>query len=58
VVPKQPNIGVVDNETQWHTQYEQEDKTTHLVRHAWQSFAEKEDHPHCNRAPSDNSKDE
>jgi hypothetical protein len=52
VVPKERNINVIDNEIQWNTQYEQKDKTPHLVsRHG---SAEDEGYPHYDCAPSDN----
>lgn len=54
VVPKERNINVIDNEIQRHTQYEQKDKTAHLVsRHG---SAEDEGYAHHDCAPSDNSK--
>jgi len=56
VVPKQLNIDVIDHEIQWHTQYEQEDKPTHLVRHVWQRHAEDEGYSDSNSYPCDNSK--
>jgi len=57
VVAKKLNIDVVDTEIQWQTEYEQKDKTTHLVRHEWHGFAEDEGHCHCYCHLSDNSED-
>jgi len=58
VVPKQPNIEVIYNEIQWHTQYEQKQKAIHpFVRYAWRCFAEDEGTSEQNCDPSDNSKD-
>ena len=57
VVPKSPNVYVINDEIQWHTQYEQTDKTKHLVRHLCHCFAENEGCTHQNRERSDHSKD-
>jgi hypothetical protein len=54
VVPKQPNIDVIHNEIQWHTQYEQNDKTAHSVGHAGHGFAEDEGESHEDCATRDN----
>jgi hypothetical protein len=43
VVPKGRNIYVIDNEVQWHTDYEPKDKTVDLVsRHPRHGSAEDE----------------
>jgi hypothetical protein len=55
VVPKGPNVDVIENEIQGHPKGEQKDKPAHLVRHAWYGFAENEGYPNRNCAPSDNS---
>jgi hypothetical protein len=39
VVPKSPNVDVIDNELERHPKHEQKDKTTHLVWHPWHGFA-------------------
>jgi hypothetical protein len=57
VVPKGPNVDVIDNEIQRHPKYEQNEKATHLVRHAWHGFGEDEGYSHRNCAGRDNSKD-
>ena len=57
MVAKKLNIDVVDTEIHRQKQYEQKDKTTHLVRHAWHGLAEDEGHCHCYCDASDNSED-
>lgn len=57
VIPEGPNADVIENEIQRQPKYEEKDKTTHLVWHAWHGFAEDEGYSHPHRASHDNSKD-
>jgi hypothetical protein len=43
VVPKEQNINVIENEIQWQTEYEPEDKAVDLVsRHPYHGYVEDE----------------